>query len=151
MASVARSDLKVAYELGSFIVSQVPCLNEIQGDPWAHLRFREGPNPYHNQLKEGLLLVVDNLRHCPYKLYTRYGEWKIFGSRIGSFKKVFEVVQEKLNLRKVEELSNEDESYWAVENWNGQILDKPILADEDAGEYIPYEVAKEELASIFKK
>lgn len=150
MATVAKCDIKAAYEIGCFILAQVPGLDDKRGNPSAKVHFRNGPNPYHNQLRQGLLLVVDNQRNCPYTMYTRYGEWKIFGSLNGSFKKVFEVVQENLKLRKVEELSNEEESYWAVENWNGQILDKPIFADEDACEYIPYEEAKAELQSIFK-
>lgn len=153
MACVTRADVKVAYEIGIFIASLVPCLDDNHdSNPWAEYKgfFNKGPDPKYYQTKQGIFLQVDNAYDCPHTLLTRYGEWKIFGSRRGNFTKVFEIVKEKLPLRKIEELSTEEMSCWAVEKWNGEVLDEPILANERAGEYISQVVARSAYREFIK-
>ena len=144
MASLANNDLKVPYEVGVFIASQVPYLDfNAKGEPWAEHtdRFKCGPNPVYDQMRQGLLLEVINSTHKPKTIYTRYGQWTVLGSSCGSFDKVFEVVQKTLNLKKIEEFSDKKTSYYAIQSWDGKDLEEPILANKGAGEFIPFEAA----------
>ncbi len=144
MSSLVNTSLKTPYEIGVFIASQVPYLDSnVKGSPWAeHVgHFKGGPNPFYHQMKQGLILEVINHNHRPRSIYTRYGQWMVLGSNTGSFDKIFEVVQKTLKLRKIEELSSADTSYWAIQNWDGKALEEPIKADERAKEFIPYAAA----------
>lgn len=144
MVSLVNNALKVPYEIGVFIASQVPYLDfNVKGKPWAQHRdyFKSGPNPLNHQMKQGLLLEVINHNQRPISIHTRYGQWTVLGGCMGSFDKVFEIVQKTLKLKKIEELSGMDTSYYAIQNWNGQDLEEPIQADKRASEFIPYETA----------
>jgi len=147
MASLVNKDLKIPYEIGVFIASQVSSLDSISnGSPWAAHRdfFKDGPNSFFYQMKQGLILEVRNYNHKPASIHTKYGRWTVLGGSSGSrgsFDKVFAVVQEKLNLRKIEKFSNTDTSYYAIQSWDGQVLEEPIQANEKAGEIISEEAA----------
>ncbi|MBI3236396.1 MAG: hypothetical protein HYZ48_01610 [Chlamydiales bacterium] len=143
--SVTSSDLRIPYEIGRFIASQIPHLDDDHrsvpidfNSPWAEHKghFQSGPRSSQCQMKQGLVLEVVNGVDCPRSIYTRYGEWKILGSSSGSFEKIFQVLQKTLNLKKIEEMSNEYISRWAIQTWNGQILEEPIFANRD--EYLPH-------------
>lgn len=140
MSSLVDKNLKVPYEIGVFIVSQVPYLDSnVKGEPWAISHFEGGPNPYFNQMKQGLILEVLNCNHMPISIYTRYGQWNVLGSCSGSFAKVFEVVQKTLKLKKIDELSNKHSSFYAIQNWDKKDLEAPIKAERK--EFISCEVA----------
>jgi len=136
MTSTTNTDLQIPYEIRHFIASQVPHLNwNSQGNSWAIFTPNATPINYFYQMKQGILLEVVDDTHKPLALCTRYGSWQILGSSMGSFEKVFEVVKQRLNLRKVEELSQENRSFWAVQSWNGVMLDLPIMDKKE--EFIP--------------
>jgi hypothetical protein len=145
MTSSANNDLKVPYEIGRFIASQVPNLDSSMSadGPWAEHQghFKSGPHPLRHQMKQGLLLEVVNHSHRPRAIHTRYGEWVVLASASGSFDKVFEVVQKKLNLKKIEEISDKNISYWAIQSWNDITLEEPVPADKEAGEFISSKAA----------
>ena len=147
MALAVNTDLKIPYEIGRFIAAQVPYLDDIHpmpGNdystaPWAEHKghFKSGPRSAAGQMKQGLLLEVINYTHKPRSIHAKYGEWLVLGGSQGSFRKVFQVLQQTLNLKKVENLSDENVSYWAIQTWDGQTLPEPILAKRN--EYISYE------------
>jgi hypothetical protein len=150
MASLVNKDLKIPYEIGVFIASQVPSLDSISnGSPWAAHRdfFKDGPNSFFYQMKQGLILEVRNHNHKPESIHTKYGKWTVLSGSSGSFDKVFAVVQEKLNLRKIEKFSNTDISYYAIQSWDGQVLEEPIQANEKAGEGI----SRKEVAAAYQE
>lgn len=100
----SNDDLRVPHEIGCYIAAQIPRRDFDRSNelPWAIHRaiFEGGPIPHYHQMKQGLLLIVINYDQCPKSIYTRYGEWIIFHSRSGSFEKIFQIVKEKLNLKK---------------------------------------------------
>src|SRR5207249_1367082 len=99
MTSFINQDLQVPYEIGCYITSLVPFLEDDHNYaiPRA-LRvgwLEDGPNPKsEHQMTEGLLLEVFKCDMKPHKIYTRYGEWKILGSSVGSFETIFTLIQE---------------------------------------------------------
>lgn len=147
MASSVNNDLRIPYEIGCFIASQVPYLDSSSSPvgPWAEHKphFKSGPNPFHHQMKQGLILTVRNYIEKPESIYTRYGKWTVLCTSYGSFDKVFEVVKKTLDLKKIEEISNDNISYWAIRKWDGISLEEPISADEYKGEFIPSTQARE--------
>lgn len=141
MTPFVDNNIKVPYEIGSFIASQVSYLDsKVRGIPWADHKghFEAGPNPIYCQMRQGMLLEVVNSNRMPRAIHTRYGRWTLLASNQGSFDKVFEVVSKTLNLRKVEELSNEIFSFWAIQTWDGKTIEEPIKADKSADEFISY-------------
>ena len=146
MAAVsAPQDLGRARDVALFVASQVPYLDfDVGEDPWAahEVCFKQGPDPLHDQMKQGLLLEVLNDTYVPQSICTRCGKWKIFDASRGSFEKIFQVVQQALNLKKIESISNKEVSLWAVQSWNGEPVEEPILADREAGEYLSPEIAE---------
>lgn len=128
MVVTINRDLQVPFEIGAFIQNQVQYLHpEAAKNLWtghANL-FDAGPNPFQHQMKQGLILEVENRNLRPRSIYSRYGEWVIIGTTVGSFKRVFEVVRRVLGLRKIEHLSNWEMSYWAIHVWDGQSLLEP--------------------------
>ncbi|HEV7738685.1 MAG TPA: hypothetical protein VGO47_15095, partial [Chlamydiales bacterium] len=135
--------LKIPYDIGSYIASLIPNLDKSDGwggKIWAahHFQFETGPDPARHQLKQGLLLEVSNINKKPQALHTKYGYWKVLGASHGSFEKIFAILQKTLHLKKIEEYKNPHLSLWAIQEWNGQVLPKPVRSDRNAGEYIPY-------------
>lgn len=142
MAAPIDHYLKVPYEIGCFIASQVPYLDlNDEGEPWAlhEDQFSFGPNPFIHQMAQGILLQVVNSDKRPRALYTKYGEWMVFGPSSGSFDKVFEIVKNALNLQKIEELSDEKFSFFAVRRFEEKEIEEPILAEKPS--FISYETA----------
>ena len=136
--TVANANFQIPYEIGNFIASQVKYVDNASGGlPWASHKniFASGPFGYYGQMTQGILLEVNNYSDKPMSLRTRYGAWTVFASSMGSFKEVFEVVKTKLDLRKVEELSDNATSFWAVQTWNGKNLATPVVAKKE--EFIP--------------
>lgn len=144
-------ELERAYEIGRFIASMVPYLDEVkrEGCPWASHRecFQNGPNPLFIQMKQGVMVAVEKANSAPSSLYTRYGEWTVLGTVKGDFKEVFEVVKRALNLIEIKDFEDVSTSYWAVPEWQGVTLEKPVQARQ-RNEYIQPEVAFEEICQF---
>ena len=129
MASSVNSSLQVPYEIGLFIASQVPRLDQNHGDgPWAEHaeHFGDGPNPFYDQMEQGFFLVVDNSTNQPLSICTRYGQWTVLASSSGSFHNIFQIVKEALKLNEVEKQGKN--SYYAIQHWNSTNLDEPVRA-----------------------
>jgi hypothetical protein len=92
-------------------------------------------------MKRGILLQVTEYNSKPGSMHTRFGKWEVLGTCSGSFEKVFNVLKRALNLKKVEELSSPETSFYAVQTWNGLALEEPIQAHKELNEFIPYEKA----------
>lgn len=123
--------LQIPYEIGQFIASQIPFLDEeVAGTPWAchTLPFSQGPDPRSSQLAQGILLRVLDHNHLPDSLYTRYGKWVVLGACRGQFKNIFDLLEKTLELELVETYSHS--TRWAVRAWKGQKIPEPFYASE---------------------
>lgn len=152
MQPSVNNDLQIAYEIGLYIASMIPRLDDDHGDintSWCGHKdyFISGPNPFYSQLAQGIILQTSTYLCTPHTLLTTQGNWSVLGGTIesdGSIKKIFEIIKEKLNLKPLDS-SELDEyklsSFWAVQTWNGANLPEP--AYKKRSEYLSYESCEE--------
>lgn len=133
-----RDYLKMAWDMKRFIAKQ-------GGEPIKEIEC-EGPNPYYNQMEQGV--VLESSYGSPEKLYTPCGYFRI-GGNFNGYKEVsekaneaikgplgLELLSEKTYIPGAEEFGPRHK----VTEWEGQKIPEPKF--RDASNYIHYEEIK---------
>lgn len=131
MTNSVNSNLKISYDIGRFILSQVPALDESlarTGPAAVHaLSYEKGPDPEWAQIKRGIVLEVSWHDAKPTALYTRYGRWVLLGDSQRSFLPLFITLQKQLALTRFIP-ARKNLSFWTINKWENKFLSWPKFA-----------------------
>ena len=132
-----ESNLKNAYNISRYIHNIVKKNDEVQQFSLKH--FKDGPNPFYNQMKSGLIL--EEYYGTPSKIYTSIGYWNILGSTCSEnlgFEKVMDILKNDLGLILLKKGDQTKKGYfgpyWKITKFDNNNL--PETIEKDKTEYI---------------
>lgn len=142
MTKHLNDGLRTAYQMAKYIHQLVDSRPGAMKCSWKG-HFRDGPNPFQNQMKQGFIL--EEYYGTPNKIYTPLGYWTVLGGGSGDYSEVMNNLKETLGLKVIREgeqtLVGYYGPYYEITKWEGMPL--PEAKQKEKDEYIPYEKAKE--------
>ena len=143
MNSKDFENLKDAYDVGMYIRDAIKKSSNVTIFNEGH--FQDGPNPFYNQMDEGLIL--EEYYGIPSKIYTNLGEWNITGSGASSnngWKEIIQILKENLGLKLLKNGYQSNFGYngpwWVITKINGKKL--PVARKKHKNFYIEYKECK---------
>ena len=138
-----ENNLNDAYNVAIYI------RNVIKNNANVHIcnegHFQDGPNPFYNQMEEGLIL--EEYYGMPSRIYTKIGVWTITGSGSSSnngWKEIIEILKKDLGLKMLKEGYQSNSGYngpwWEITELNKEKL--PLAKKQQHASYIDYNECK---------
>ena len=133
-----NQNLEDAYNIANHIINLIDSEPNVKCIDSNH--FKDGPNPFYNQMESGLILEA--YYGSMSKIYTSIGEWNIIGSTISNnngWDNIRKQLENDLGLELIQECVQTKMGYfgpyWKITKFKNKILPEAIKRNDNNIEY----------------